>query len=47
MAMALAPLAIQDPIFINDPAVVSKSYPEFWEHLKSLGFVIEDNDSSL
>jgi 3-phosphoshikimate 1-carboxyvinyltransferase len=47
MAMALAPLAIQHPIFINDPAVVSKSYPEFWEHLKSLGFVIEDNDSSL
>lgn len=38
MAMALAPLAIKFPIKMNKPGVVSKSYPFFWEHLKSCGF---------
>jgi 3-phosphoshikimate 1-carboxyvinyltransferase len=31
MAMAFAPLALKVPIVINEPAVVSKSYPEFWK----------------
>jgi 3-phosphoshikimate 1-carboxyvinyltransferase len=39
MAMALAPLAIKFPISMNKPGVVSKSYPLFWEHLKSCGFI--------
>ncbi len=39
MAMALAPLAIKFPIRMNDPGVVSKSYPLFWEHLKRCGFM--------
>lgn len=40
MAMAFAPLALKVPIIINDAEVVSKSYPTFWEDLKSLGFQI-------
>ena len=39
MAMAFAPLALQfNSIKIEDPEVIVKSYPEFWEHLKSVGF---------
>jgi len=41
MAMAFAPLALRHTIEIAKPEVVSKSYPLFWEDLKSLGFVIE------
>lgn len=41
MAMAFAPLALLHPIEIAQPEVVSKSYPDFWQHLESLGFVIE------
>ena len=37
MAMAFAPLALIGPIRINDPGVVSKSYPTFWEDLSTLG----------
>jgi len=41
MAMAFAPLAIQkERIFIEDPGVVSKSYPGFWEDLIKAGFTI-------
>ncbi|QBQ42264.1 3-phosphoshikimate 1-carboxyvinyltransferase [Sphingobacterium psychroaquaticum] len=41
MAMAFAPLAlIFNNITINEPMVVEKSYPLFWEHLKSQGFKI-------
>jgi len=43
MAMAFAPLALVLPeIIIEDPMVVSKSYPHFWEDLKKMGFVVED-----
>ncbi|GFR74510.1 3-phosphoshikimate 1-carboxyvinyltransferase [Elysia marginata] len=38
MAMAFSPLGIIRPIGINDPSVVSKSYPDFWEDLKTLNF---------
>ena len=41
MAMAFAPLALLSPIEINKPEVVSKSYPSYWEDLKSLGFEIQ------
>lgn len=38
MAMSFAPLTlIYDNINIEDPQVVKKSYPEFWEHLKLVG----------
>ncbi len=38
MAMALAPLARLGTIAIEDPIVVEKSYPEFWEHIATLGY---------
>ncbi|NRA94106.1 MAG: 3-phosphoshikimate 1-carboxyvinyltransferase [Psychroserpens sp.] len=38
MAMAFAPLGLKTDIQINDAGVVSKSYPEFWQDLKFLGF---------
>ena len=41
MAMAFAPAAIKTgSLKINNPQVVSKSYPRFWEDLKSVGFSI-------
>ena len=40
MAMAFAPLSILGEIKIMNPTVVSKSYPDFWEHLEKMGFVI-------
>jgi len=42
MAMAFAPAAITVGSFtIENPDVVSKSYPGYWEDLKKTGFVIE------
>lgn len=41
MAMAFAPLALRTRICINDADVVTKSYPDFWEDLKSLNFQIK------
>lgn len=41
MAMAFAPLALISPILIENPDVVSKSYPNFWNDLESLGFEIQ------
>jgi 3-phosphoshikimate 1-carboxyvinyltransferase len=42
MAMGFAPLAINQEIEIDDIEVVNKSYPTFWEDLKSFGFEILD-----
>lgn len=42
MAMAFAPLALKVPIIIENAEVVSKSYPDFWEDLKNLGFQISE-----
>lgn len=42
MAMAFAPLALKTSLFINDAAVVSKSYPDFWKDLKNLRFDIRE-----
>ena len=42
MAMSFAPLAMTlNKIEIEDPYVVEKSFPHFWEELKKIGFVIE------
>ncbi len=39
MAMAFAPLALAtDQIHIEEPEVVVKSYPHYWEDLKKVGF---------
>lgn len=44
MAMAFAPVAMKFPeIRINDPGVVTKSYPRFWDDLKIAGFKIGTN----
>lgn len=41
MAMAFAPVALKTgEITINEPQVVTKSYPNYWEDLKKAGFDI-------
>ena len=41
MAMAFAPAClVTGDICINNPQVVSKSYPRYWEDLRSAGFNI-------
>lgn len=40
MAMAFAPLALKTDLIIENSEVVSKSYPSFWEDLKTIGFTI-------
>ena len=42
MAMSFAPLSLINPIIINNPEVVSKSYSNFWNDLKSVGFNISE-----
>ena len=42
MALSFAPLSLQQPIVINNPQVVTKSYPRFWDDLKSAGFEISE-----
>ncbi len=42
MAMAFAPLALKTSLVIEDAEVVSKSYPTFWNDLKSIGFQISE-----
>jgi len=42
MAMAFAPLSLKVPIIIKEAEVVSKSYPDFWDDLKSIGFQIKE-----
>lgn len=43
MALAFAPMALAGyNMQIDDPMVVTKSYPGFWEDLKQVGFSIED-----
>ncbi len=38
--MAFAPLAIKTSLIIEDANVVSKSYPDFWRDLESIGVKI-------
>ena len=42
MAMAFAPMALRVPIAFEDAEVVNKSYPDYWDDLKSLGFEINE-----
>jgi len=43
MAMAFAPVSLRLPeIKINNPQVVSKSYPRYWEDLRQAGYTIEE-----
>ena len=43
MAMAFAPVSIFIPgIVINNIEVVSKSYPDYWQHLQDAGFKLQE-----
>jgi 3-phosphoshikimate 1-carboxyvinyltransferase len=43
MALAFAPIALVRPnIIIDSPDVVKKSYPNYWEQLKELGFEVNE-----
>jgi 3-phosphoshikimate 1-carboxyvinyltransferase len=42
MAMAFAPLATKMDVEIENPSVVRKSYPTFWEDVASLGFEVKN-----
>jgi len=47
MAMAFAPLAFFQPVEIEHPEVVAKSYPGFWDDLRRAGFVARTSDLSI
>jgi 3-phosphoshikimate 1-carboxyvinyltransferase len=42
MAMAFAPLALKQPLVIEEPKVVRKSYPKYWDELMKAGFAVEE-----
>ncbi len=42
MAMAFAPLALKISLVIEEAEVVSKSYPTFWNDIKTIGFQISE-----
>lgn len=47
MAMAFAPVALFLPgIVIRDVEVVSKSYPEYWDHMRQTGFTLQEINTS-
>lgn len=42
MALAFAPYAMKhNGLVINNPQVVTKSYPHYWDHLRQAGFKVE------
>lgn len=48
MALSFAPMVIAGfKMQINNPEVVSKSYPGFWNDLKSVGFNLETNPDTI
>lgn len=42
MAMAFAPLCTQQDLIVDDPSVVNKSYPGYWDHLRSVGIITQE-----
>jgi 3-phosphoshikimate 1-carboxyvinyltransferase len=43
MALAFAPAALKvKNLVINDAMVITKSYPRFWNDLRSVGFEINE-----
>ena len=40
MALAFAPASLKQPILINNPQVVTKSYPSYWDDLALAGFEV-------
>jgi len=43
MAMAFAPLALLGDIEVEEPGVVVKSYPKFWDDFSKLGIIVTEN----
>ena len=43
MAMAFTPLALKTPLVIEDVEVVSKSFPQFWKAVQSLGIDLQES----
>ncbi|WP_288369230.1 3-phosphoshikimate 1-carboxyvinyltransferase [uncultured Algoriphagus sp.] len=41
MAMAFMPLLTKTKVKMEDPSVVNKSYPSFWDHCESLGIQMQ------
>lgn len=46
MAMAFAPVALKKPVTIEEPKVVRKSYPRYWDELQKAGFALEEVKSA-
>ncbi len=47
MALSMAPLVIKSKeILIEDPLVVTKSYPDYWNDLRKAGFRIEEDEEN-
>ena len=45
MALAFAPAAMRfEGLLINNPQVVTKSYPQFWEDIKAAGFEVKSEE---
>ena len=42
IALSFAPISMRQPVAINNPHVVTKSYPHFWEDLSKAGFLIDE-----
>ncbi len=41
MAMAFAPLAMIQPLGIENESVVEKSYPNFWDELQKIAIIVK------
>ncbi len=41
MAMAFAPLALKTSLWVDNPEVVSKSFPSFWDTMAQMGIIIK------
>lgn len=44
MALAFAPISMQQSVIINNPQVVTKSYPSFWKDLQNAGFDVKGEE---
>lgn len=44
MAMAFAPIALLQPVQIQEPSVVRKSYPRFWQDMEKVGFEVRHSN---
>ncbi len=44
MALAFSPVSLLRPIAINNPHVVTKSYPQFWHDLQTAGYTITEQE---